>query len=417
MAEKPKNARTRMVLIRHMEVLLGKEVRRPDPTAYDLISDSLKEVAETLILEWTPAISVTSPCFIFHIDTIQKGLVPCKGMERLYFIRFQKSSNGKLLPISENNWEPFYRDLNFPDIESYPESIWNSLICLKQEVQKSMCRGGQWNGRTTSAKLVGAHSSFFRYLKDEMESLLLDEVKPHLIRYTRSRKIICDNLSACREKIKYNAKLIRILDEEELDAVRKIFGLSFGVGVMQSVPSVKALKANPLLRKTVLLRNTDPVRIVTCLPQVDDLEVEKNRIAFRPVRKSGEKTDGRKRVMKLLCSFRGLDFRYTSPRFGVPELSVQCRFVKVRGDSCVLKKLLLCDMGSNDSQCDSDSSELVLCQGDYIKLEGPTRVYVVREVSAAEGTVRCVSPSHNPVNEPIVLTMEEAKEGYRRACE
>jgi hypothetical protein len=106
----------------------------------------VKEVADSLEVEWINGRNVISPCFIFHVKTIQRGTFSCREMERLFFIRFQKTWNGKLLPISEKNWIPFYRDARYPNIESYPEYLWTNLVTLKEEVQRVMRRGGQWDG-------------------------------------------------------------------------------------------------------------------------------------------------------------------------------------------------------------------------------------------------------------------------------
>jgi hypothetical protein len=148
------------------------------------------------------------------------------------------------------------------------------------------------------------------------------------------------------------------------------------------------------------------------LQQVDDLDPEKARPALPLIVGSSNEVISSRRATKLVCSFRGLDIRFTSSRFGSTELSVQCRFSKVRGDSGVVRKLLGKVVVDGEAS-DSESSGLVVSEGDYITLEGP-KVYVISEV-AADGTVRCVSPSF-PVNEPIVLTMEEATEALLRAC-
>jgi hypothetical protein len=42
-------------------------------------------------------------------------------------------------------------------------------------------------------------------------------------------------------------------------------------------------------------------------------------------------------------------------------------------------------------------------------------MYRVTEVNDSEGTVRCVSPA-NPINDPIVISMEEAIEALNRQC-
>jgi hypothetical protein len=115
---------------------------------------------DTLVLEWIQWNLVISPCFIFHIDTIQGGLFTCKGMNRCFYIRFFRSRNGKFIPISESSWDPFYRDEVFPDVESYPESLWNNIMCIKTEVHRALCHGGQWDGRTVTAKIYGQPSFF-----------------------------------------------------------------------------------------------------------------------------------------------------------------------------------------------------------------------------------------------------------------
>jgi hypothetical protein len=279
---------------------------------------------------------------------------------------------------------------------------------MKQEVQRAMCRGGQWDGRTVSAKFY-AQPSFFRYLKDEFEAAYCDEIPKQAIRFTRSRKVIFDNLAASRRRVKYQGELIRILCEDELDAVRKVLGVSFGVGVMQPVPSLKALKVNPSISGTVWLRNNDPVRIVTCCPEGADIE----NGSAKPVYLNSL-SQFKSRPMKMMCSYRGVDFRFNSVKYGVSEISVQCRFVKVRGDSILLKKCFGRIAGECDSSgSDSDSSCMMVSEGDYITLQSE-RVYVVREVRE-DGTVRCVSPA-NPINEPIVLSIEEANEALSRQC-
>jgi hypothetical protein len=414
---KPKNSRTRMILVRHRSLLDEKGVPRPKATDYCNIPDSLQEVVDTVHMEWVPATTVRGPCFIFHVDSIQRGSFMCKGMDRVFFIRYKRTINGKLLPLTEKDWVPFYRHPKHPDVQNFSESLWIFLISLKQEVQKALCRGGQWDGRTSLAKIVGVHSVFFGYIKEELQSILDAEISSKSVRITRSRKVIHDNLSCSRRKVRIHGQLIRILDEAQLDAVRKIFGVTFGVGVKHVVPSLKALKENPSLKDTTWLRNMDPVRVISCLPKVDDLDVGKAKPVFPENTLSFGQNTTWKQSKSLFCSFRGLDFRITSTKFGVPEMSVQCRFAKVRADSIAVRKILCGDdipSSESVSGSASESSELFINTGDYITLEG-RKVYVVESL-LPDGTVRCVSPSY-PVNEPLVLTMEEATEALRRSLE
>jgi hypothetical protein len=398
----PKDDRTRMILIRHRTIVNIKNSHPLESARYCHVPDSMNEVADTLLLEWVLWNSVVSPCFIFHIDTIQRGLFTCKGMARCYYIRFLKSRNGKYIPISEGSWLPFYRDELFPDVESYPEVLWTNILALKNEVQKAMCRGGQWDGRTVSAKL-NAQPSFFRYLKDEVADAFGEELLTASLRCSRSKKVIFDNLAASRRKIKYHGELIRILNEDELDAVRKVLGSSFGVGVTHAIPSLKQLKENPFISGTVWLQNSDSVRIVSCCQGGMDI----GSGLAKPLYPNSQ-TNSRKKPIKLLCSYRGLDIRFTTARHGTSEISVQCRFVKVRADSQSVHKVL----GSNVSYVsDTDSSFLMVSEGDFLTLDND-KVYVVRDV-LGDGTVRCESPSH-PINDPIVISVEEANEALNR---
>jgi hypothetical protein len=56
---------------------------------------------------------------------------------------------------------------------------------------------------------------------------------------------------------------------------------------------------------------------------------------------------------------------------------------------------------------------MIVAEGDYIRLPG-SWVYIVQEITR-EGTVRCVSPS-NLVNDPIIVSLEEANEGLLQQC-
>lgn len=400
-----KHGRTRMILMRHRRILKGKEIPPIDPFLYCHIPEGIEEVVDTLELEWVQWNFVISPCFIFHADTLQRGLFTCSGMERLYYIRFSSSRNGKMIPIRENKWCPFYRDELFPDAESYPEVLWNNIVSMKHEVNKVLCRGGQWDGRTVTAKLQ-CPPSFFRYVKDELEEVFGDQIRKKTIRCQRQRKVMFDTLAVTRRKVTHRGELIRILNEDQLDVVRKIFGLSFGVGVLQPLPSLKFLRANPSVSATVWLRNSDPVRIVSCIAEREHID---DGLA-KPVCDNAQSSREGSKTMKIMCSYRGMDIRYTAVKYGFSEVSIQLRFVKVRGDSNVVKKLF--EKGEYDGS-DGDSSSIMVSEGDFITLES-NRVYRVSAIGE-DGMVRCVSPA-NPINEPIVISIDEANEALSRQC-
>jgi hypothetical protein len=310
--------------VQHCTILDDKSVSRPSAKDYCNTPKSLQEALGTVHMEWIPATTVRGPCFIFHIDSIQRGSFMCKGMDRVFFICYWRTHNGKFLPLRENDWMPFCRNPKYPEVEGFSESLWIFLMFLKQEVQKALCCEEQWDGRTSLAKIVGVQSVFFGYVKDELQLLLEDEITSKSVRFTRSRKVIHDNLSCSRRKVKIHGKLIRIMDKGQLDAVRKIFGVTFGIGVMHVVPSMKALKEKSSLKDTTWLRNMDPVRVISCLPQVDDLDRGKAKSLFPDNLLSCGQHTFIKQTKSLFCSFRGLDFWLTSTKFGVHETLVQC---------------------------------------------------------------------------------------------
>lgn len=396
-----KTPRTRMVLMRMRLELDERKIRRPDPMEYCHVGDTMKEVVDSYECEWVPATAVINICFIFHIDSIQKGLFSCQGMKSVFFVRFMKSRNGRLIPIAEKNWRPFYRDSKFPWEESYPERIWMQLMSLKMEVQKTLSRGGEWNGRTVSAKLAGIPSSFYGYIFEEINQRTMQPVPHGVVRNSRCHKVMFDNLSACNVRTKLETDILRFSEEEHLDAVRNVFGNTFGVGCCIQVPSMKMLRDNPSLKATVWLRNMDPIRVVSCISDEEDLEPGKEK----PIAVCSSVLKEKGKRMKLLSSYRGLDIRYSVGRNGLPELSVQCRFVKLRGDSMAVCKLH--GRNGTESESDSESSSLHVEIGDYLHVQGK-KAYVVQEI-CNDGTVRCVSPTF-PTNEPLVLTIEEANQ-------
>jgi hypothetical protein len=164
-----------------------------------------------------------------------------------------------LIPISEKEWFPFYQDHQYPLEKSYPEEIWTALISVKMEVQKLHCRGGEWNGRSTMAKLVGIPPAFFGYLKEELRHHVGGSLHQDVVKTSRRGKALLDNLIARKIRTKVETGIIRMEEESCLDAVWKVFGQSFGVGICTPVPSMKMLRNNPSLKATVWLCNMNPV--------------------------------------------------------------------------------------------------------------------------------------------------------------
>jgi hypothetical protein len=120
----------RMALVRWFSTVDEKEAQRPPVGKRYHLPYGMKEVCQTNSAEWVACSIVVNICFIFHLEAIQKGLVSCGGMNRVFYIGFQKLS-GDLLPLKERDFHPFYRDPRFPFHEGYPEAMWSQLTSLK----------------------------------------------------------------------------------------------------------------------------------------------------------------------------------------------------------------------------------------------------------------------------------------------
>jgi hypothetical protein len=407
-ATKGSKSGSRMALVRLRRFVEEKHAPRPSAAECFHLPYGMKEVAETLLLEWIPVEAISNICFIFHIDLIQKGLVSCGGMERVFFIRFQES-NGKFVPIKERSFSSFYRDPQFPFQESFPEAIWCQLAGLKQQLAKEMSCGGVWDGRTKSAKMNGVPPSFFGYLKYEMEEDAEMELQYDRIRSSRPRKHLFDNFSICNVHMNSTVHQIRVLDEWELDIVRKVCGNSFAVGITVPVPSMKQVRALALpMNGTVWLRKDHEVRIVTCVPHEADIDLRKGKRACP----SGSQSAVNARPKKLRCSYRGLDLRHVQSKMGTWEMIVQARFSKVLGNSHAVIKAQSAVLTAAVVS-DVESEELEVRVGVYIRIGIPPNLetYVVDSID--NGLIHCKDPTDDDAD-VVVLSIEEANELYNR---
>jgi hypothetical protein len=151
-----------------------------------------------------------------------------------------------LLPLKDWDYKPFYRDPKFPFQEGYPEAIWLPLSSLKLQLLKEMSCGGAWDRRTKSAKMNGVPPSFFGYLKEQLEQESDMNLQCNKIWTSRPCNHMFDNFAARQVRMSTLVHQIRVLEESELDNVRKVCENSFGVGLMAHVPTIKEVKSSSL---------------------------------------------------------------------------------------------------------------------------------------------------------------------------
>jgi hypothetical protein len=309
--------------------------------------------------------------------------------------------------LKERDFKPFYRNPKYPFQESYPEGIWSTLTGLKHVVTKEMSCGGVWDGRTKLAKMTGVPPSFFGYLKHEVEQDADSDFMYSKIRTSRARKHMFDNFSCRQIRMHSQVHQIRVLEECELDLVRKVCGNSFGVGLTEPVPSMRQVKEASLpLNGTVWLKHNHQVRIVTCQPYEQDVDSGKGKRAC-PVALVND------RPKRLRCSYRGLDIRHIQSKNGMWELAVQVRFVKVKGDAPAVAKAQALFL-SDGVPSDVESEDLEVSPGVCIRIGNPPNLntYIVDSIDS-NGQVCCKDPTDDS-DPPVYLSLEEANELYNK---
>jgi hypothetical protein len=194
-----------------------------------------------------------------------------------------------------------------------------------------------------------------------------------------------------------------------LDIVRKVCGNSFAVGTTVAVPSMKEVKASSLpMNGTVWLRKDHQVRIVTCVPHEEDIDVKKGK----RVCSSGQESKGYARPRKLRCSYRGLDFRHVQSKMGTWEMIVQARFSKLMGNAAAVIKAQSSVLSSSVVS-DVESEELEVRPGVLIRVGNPPNLETLQVDSVEKGMVRCKDPADSDAD-TVVLGLTEANELYNR---
>jgi hypothetical protein len=398
-----------MVLVRWFLFVDEKDAWCPPIGERCHLPYAMKEVCQTTTVKWAKSSVVVNICFIFYLNAIQKGFVSCGGMEQVYYIRFQKGG-GDLLPLKERDFKPFYWDPLYPFQEGYPEAIWLPLFCLKLQLSKELSCGGVWDGRTKSAKLNGVPPSFFGYLKDQSTTESDINTQYKKIRTSHPRKHIFDNLAARQIRMNTLAHQIRVLEETKMDLVRKVCGNSFGVGLAVPVPSIKEVKHLSLpMNGTVWLLDKHEVRIVSCMPTQQDVDVSKSKRCIDTV----DHDESYRRPCKLRCSYRRVNMRHLKTKRGVWELMVQAQFVKVKGGLLAVRKAQ--GMFLNDGAVsDVESEDISVGVGDCICIGNYLELFTDVVDSIDENGVVCYKEVTNDTGEAVYISLEEANERYNK---
>lgn len=406
------NGDDRMVLIRHFKIPgSNSKVPRPNPTDYPNTPSTLKEAIQTNNVEWIRVENVWTIAFVFHIKEINSGVTNCAGMRNAFFIS-HKMAGSKRKEMTVEEFDPWHCPCNQQFYDSFRKQVWCAFVSLKCEVFKAMSTGGKWDGRTKSAKLGGISMSIWGFIYSEIQQICAEQdIISCSFKGGRARKQPFPNLSVCNRRLKHHIDMIRAMDECEMDAFRQLLGCDFAVGVTKSAPSIRAIKeakSNGVrLDDTVYLENHDEVRIASCVRDLSDLDPKKEK-RVRPdnIGSNGDRNQDPRdpKRQKLLCSYRGIDAKYTQLANGVTELAFQLRFLRAPAMSKIVRKAQ--NGGTHVELTDNPIApvpvEVPIAVGASLRHEG-----VVYEVISVEdnGMVQCQEFGEE---ETIMLEMAEA---------
>jgi hypothetical protein len=171
--------------------------------------------------------NIIDVAFVFHANTLEKEYVNCAGMSRVFYTRYQLINGG--LSATDH-----YRYLPFSSIfvQSYPSRLWFFILEVKSKVEKLLHDSKQYQCCRKTVIMSCSHECW-NYLH-------LCMANSNAIFFTFHRKstekcIHCDLALSSYTTIKI-LHVIHIDCEASLKCARRIFGLTFGLGIRNRAP-------------------------------------------------------------------------------------------------------------------------------------------------------------------------------------
>ncbi len=111
----------------------------PPPVSIDSYSNVLK-CRLTEVYELSSSLStigsnlVIDLAFVFHIDALEYDVPNCAGMSQVFYTRYRYDDANQLVQVYCRQHSPFSNAIS----ESFPSRIWNSILDVKDRVQKCL---------------------------------------------------------------------------------------------------------------------------------------------------------------------------------------------------------------------------------------------------------------------------------------
>jgi hypothetical protein len=236
--------------------------------------------------------------FVFHASYLEHVWVNCAGMELVYFTRYFVDSDSSLASLPPDLQLPF-----MPSSvgESYPCRVWYSLMHVKDKVAQLL------NVRTQMQACRRAVSVFFPLESwDFICKQLFPIISPVPFTKSQTKAQQFSDLSLCTKTTVVSCLMLRIIDEGSMDAARKLFGRTFGIGC-RNIPPQKGHAVRKLL-------HGDIVNVV-------DVSSTENQEARRAVRfKEFIAAQGVEFVYEVHKRLLSIRVRYSSLNAEMPEV-------------------------------------------------------------------------------------------------
>jgi len=196
----------------------------------NLLKCGLKEVFEDC-----DAVSVISVhnvrdiAFVFHPDALEKKYVNCAGMTRVFFSRYHILRNGEFASCNVQVLSPF----SYSPCESYPSRIWFFLLEVKLNVERMLHDTKQFQ---PCRKMVPIKCSlecwcYFCFCMRGSGAVV------NYFRQNYTEKRFHSDLSLSSLSSRKELQLVRLDSVSSLDCARKLFGITFGIGIRNRAPN------------------------------------------------------------------------------------------------------------------------------------------------------------------------------------
>lgn len=184
--------------------------------------------------------------FVFHINDLEYNLPNCAGMSRVFYTRYSYDESNRLIDVDCRNHFPFSTAV----LEPYPSRIWYAILEVKHNVEKMLNDPKQYQ---PCRKMLLVHFSLEAWSYLFVNLVNSGAIVAQYVRNNTEKFMHCD-LGLSSRRIKKHLTLVRVDCLNSLVGARKIFGLTFGIGVRNRAPN----KGEP----TVFLHHSDVVNLV-----------------------------------------------------------------------------------------------------------------------------------------------------------